>query len=261
MRSLSCQKPRRPQASRETSEVDARVQFDHAHRCVKTPPFCYTTAHVISVLRTRQQQQPQSIPCTTQDNTLAIRIVHASDATAQLPLTTFPSCFPRQRRGCSCRAMRLWHKTWTGSSSRRPPFSMCMPHPCLVQENPPQKRGVVGCSSPFMRLTKHLTFRFELGASNVRLPGENPACSVPALYIRMRGPMAIRLRPCMVMSTPHHHPLVRGKSAPSSPQGVCCLITLVRGAVVNRTYGTHKNLYISLFLRATFGHIYYYGGP
>ena len=32
---------------------------------------------------------------------------------------------------------------------------------------------------------------------------------------------------------------------------------LLRGTLVNRTYGTHKNLYISLFLRTLFGPIYY----
>ena len=34
---------------------------------------------------------------------------------------------------------------------------------------------------------------------------------------------------------------------------------LLRGAIVNRTYGTHKKLYISVFLQLIFGPIYY--GP
>ena len=34
---------------------------------------------------------------------------------------------------------------------------------------------------------------------------------------------------------------------------------LLRGIIVNRTYGTHKNLYISVFLLTIFGPIYY--GP
>ena len=34
---------------------------------------------------------------------------------------------------------------------------------------------------------------------------------------------------------------------------------LLRGAIVNRTYGTHKNLYISLFLQTIYDPIYY--GP
>ena len=34
---------------------------------------------------------------------------------------------------------------------------------------------------------------------------------------------------------------------------------LLRGTIVNRTYGTHKNLYNSLFLLTKFGPIYY--GP
>ena len=36
-------------------------------------------------------------------------------------------------------------------------------------------------------------------------------------------------------------------------------IFLLRGTILNRTYGTHKNLYISLFLLSMFGSIYY--GP
>ena len=35
------------------------------------------------------------------------------------------------------------------------------------------------------------------------------------------------------------------------------LLLLLRGTIVNRTYGTHKNLYISLFLPTICGHIYY----
>ena len=34
---------------------------------------------------------------------------------------------------------------------------------------------------------------------------------------------------------------------------------LLRGAIVNRAYGTHKNLYIPVFLLTIFGHIYF--GP
>ena len=37
------------------------------------------------------------------------------------------------------------------------------------------------------------------------------------------------------------------------------LLLILRGAIVNRTYGTHKNLYTSLFLLPIFGPIYY--GP
>ena len=33
--------------------------------------------------------------------------------------------------------------------------------------------------------------------------------------------------------------------------------SLLRGAIVNRTYGTYKNLYISPFLLTRYGHIYY----
>ena len=36
---------------------------------------------------------------------------------------------------------------------------------------------------------------------------------------------------------------------------------LIRGAIVTRTYGTHKHLYISLFLLTIFGPIIDYGPP
>ena len=37
------------------------------------------------------------------------------------------------------------------------------------------------------------------------------------------------------------------------------MVGLLRGTIVNRTYGLHKNLYIDLFLLTIFGPIYY--GP
>ena len=44
-----------------------------------------------------------------------------------------------------------------------------------MQGNPPQKRSLVECSSPFLGLAQHLTsWRFALGASNVCLVGESP---------------------------------------------------------------------------------------
>ena len=36
-------------------------------------------------------------------------------------------------------------------------------------------------------------------------------------------------------------------------------LRLMRGAILNRTYGTHKNLHVSLFLQTAFGPVYY--GP
>ena len=33
-------------------------------------------------------------------------------------------------------------------------------------------------------------------------------------------------------------------------------VALLRGAIVNRTYGTHKNLSISLFLQTVYGPVY-----
>ena len=37
------------------------------------------------------------------------------------------------------------------------------------------------------------------------------------------------------------------------------ICVLLRGTIVNRTYGTHKNLYIFIFLLTMFGSIYF--GP
>ena len=47
-----------------------------------------------------------------------------------------------------------------------------------------QKRFLVGCGSSFMQFVEHLTLLFALGASNVCLVGEHPACSLPALYLQ-----------------------------------------------------------------------------
>ena len=43
------------------------------------------------------------------------------------------------------------------------------------------------------------------------------------------------------------------------PSGRMSRVVLLRGTILNRTYGLHKNLYISLFLLTIFGPIYY--GP
>ena len=49
----------------------------------------------------------------------------------------------------------------------------------------------------------------------------------------------------------------RGEKSPSFDPGFES--RLLRGVIVNRIYGTHKNLYIYLFLITIFGPIYY--GP
>ena len=41
------------------------------------------------------------------------------------------------------------------------------------------------------------------------------------------------------------------------PEVLCGPPNQIRGTIENRTYGTHKNLYISLFLRTIFGPVYY----
>ena len=38
---------------------------------------------------------------------------------------------------------------------------------------------------------------------------------------------------------------------------ICTTVALLRGTIINRTYGTLKNLYISLFLPLMFGPIDY----
>ena len=40
---------------------------------------------------------------------------------------------------------------------------------------------------------------------------------------------------------------------------VSTAVLCIRGTMLNKTYGTHKNLYVSLFLLTIFGPIYY--GP
>ena len=68
--------------------------------------------------------------------------------------------------------------------------------------NPPHKRLFDRFSSTFMRLAEHFT---ALRAwCNVRLVGEHPTWSVPALQ-EYDGSMMIRLRPGMPTSTPPHH--------------------------------------------------------
>ena len=49
-----------------------------------------------------------------------------------------------------------------------------------MQESPPHKRFLVGCSSPCN--SPNTLRRFALGASDVCLVGENPTCSAPALW-------------------------------------------------------------------------------
>jgi len=44
-----------------------------------------------------------------------------------------------------------------------------------------------------------------------------------------------------------------------APQAIVYTTEILRGTIVNRTYGKHKNLYICLFLLTIFGPIYY--GP
>ena len=63
------------------------------------------------------------------------------------------------------------------------------------------------------------------------------------------------------MTTCHMpHAIVKNVPPPHTDQ-TCSNknIPLLRGIIVNRTYGTHKNLHISLFFPTIFGHIYY--GP
>ena len=55
--------------------------------------------------------------------------------------------------------------------------------------DPPHKSFLVGCISPFMRLAEYTSRRFAIGARDVGLVGENPTCSVPALWgVRVYGP-------------------------------------------------------------------------
>ena len=75
-----------------------------------------------------------------------------------------------------------------------------------MQESPPHKRFLVGCSSPLMRFAEHFTAhgtsRLVLyGASDACLLGKKPDVLLPGIA-GMRGSMVLRPRPCMIMSTP-----------------------------------------------------------
>ena len=70
-----------------------------------------------------------------------------------------------------------------------------------MQENSPQKRFIVGCSPPFMRLAPNTSRRFALGASNIRQVDDKPNVLHPGL-VGMRGSMAIRPGLRMIMNTP-----------------------------------------------------------
>ena len=69
-----------------------------------------------------------------------------------------------------------------------------------MKENPPPKRFLVACSSPFMRLAGHL---MALRAWCKRcLPGRWKADVLCPSIVGVRGSMVIRLWPYMIMSTP-----------------------------------------------------------
>ena len=70
-------------------------------------------------------------------------------------------------------------------------------HP--VQESPPHKRFVVGCSSPFMRLAQHLK-ALRAWCKQGCLVGKKSDALRPGILV-MRGSMTIRLQPCMTMGT------------------------------------------------------------
>ena len=71
-----------------------------------------------------------------------------------------------------------------------------------MQENPPLKLFLVGCSSPFLRVTKQLT-AIRAWCKQC-LPGQRKPDVLCPGNVGMRGPMIIRLRPCMLMNTPPH---------------------------------------------------------
>ena len=84
-----------------------------------------------------------------------------------------------------------------------------------TQENPPQTRFLVGCSSPFMRLAKT--------PDDVCLGRLKPDVLRPGIA-GMRGSMVKRLRPCMTISTPPPYRTTTAL-APAQP----CLRRALRG--------------------------------
>ena len=73
----------------------------------------------------------------------------------------------------------------------------------------------------------------------------------------------IRFQPLVryVQGITHHPmPLLYVSPVEKAPEdSPCWRLMLLRGAIFIKTYGTHKNLYVSMFSRTIFGPIYY--GP
>ena len=99
-------------------------------------------------------------------------------------------------------------------AANTPPFHSTLSSICKKVrtrcQRPPHKRFLllIGCCASFLRLTEQLTALRDW--CNVCLASENPTCSVPALYLGMRGSMLIRLWTCMAVSTsppPFHSPV------------------------------------------------------
>ena len=84
-----------------------------------------------------------------------------------------------------------------------------------MQENPPHKRYLVGCGSPFLRLAQNLSAL--RGWCKQCLPGRRKPDVLRPGIVGMRGSMVVRLRPCMItsISTPAPLPLgviLRGRT-------------------------------------------------
>ena len=150
-----------------------------------------------------------------------------------------------------------------------------------TQENPPLKWFSVGCSSLFMRLALHLTTTLRAWCKATSAWSVKKPDVLRPGVVGMRGSTVVRLRPCMIMSNPLRpfscigtcHPHVRAETASQTVLnrmqftlydtsrwrfvlGANDTSLLLRGTIVNRTCGAHKNQYNHLLLMTIFGSIY-----
>ena len=101
-------------------------------------------------------------------------------ASLRLPLLPTPTPPPSSLLGSSP-GKKICHSKFSSTCKK-------VPAKC---RSPSYTQIFVECSSPFTRLTEHLT-ALPLGARDVCLVGENLTCPVPALYIGMRGSVVTR---------------------------------------------------------------------
>ena len=81
----------------------------------------------------------------------------AEGGLAMLVSHLLPGCDPSASLQEQYPRVRKYDDTVSPGASSPPPPGESFDAVIHMQENPPQKRFLAGCSSPFMRLAKHLT--------------------------------------------------------------------------------------------------------